>query len=112
MAEFSLENIWDARCCVLCNEMRDTSHDMLIHLLAEHCEPFDTWKINQAFLCPCGEMFAMNMREGYRDSDISPLKAHMCGRPGAGITSPNITLEEIRDHLWTAYHARILGVTP
>lgn len=113
MAELTLVGV-DPHLCVLCDKPAKTSHDMLVHLLSSHREHDamdQTWKFN----CQCGSSFSITLRDaeyGRIDNIISALKTHMTGRIGCGVTTPNITLEEIRDHLWTAYHMRSLGVTP
>lgn len=96
----------DPHICLFCGFRVGATHNMLTHLL---CCCFEN--VSSSARCPCGKI-SFYIGEGVRHGEIENLRKHIANRASPGILTDPLTLEEIRDHLWTAIQKEYIGVKP
>lgn len=100
----------DPSVCLYCGWRAGSTHNMCIHLLTVclvvENHPYDVVK------CPCGKWSYGASQEILTRETLPGFKFHVCGRKSPGILDAPLTLEEIRDHLWTSVQSQLLGVKP
>ena len=96
--------------CPICKTDQLSMRGLLVHILVIELLKAKVVPADDSLLvrhCYCGKRFEYDMTRRAENA-IMDLKAHICGRRGAGVSEDNITMDEI--NAWPCYYNWLMGV--